>query len=168
MIGLNLCPFAQRPFFSDTIRYVVSSARGGDDLLKDLRAELTLLATTAPQSIETTLLIHPHAFQDFLDYNDFLDDAESLVNQLGLEGTLQIASFHPAYQFAGTEPEDVENWTNRSPYPILHLLREESINQAASDPDELLRIPERNIETMRRLGKEKILEMLAKVREPRS
>jgi hypothetical protein len=165
VIGLNLCPFAQRVFSTDKIRYVVSDAHDDAALLKDLADELELLAASSSAGIETTLLIHPHVFADFLDYNDFLGDAEGLVSDLDFEGTIQIASFHPQYQFAGTEPGDVENYTNRSPYPMLHLLREAIISEVAADPEELLEIPRRNIETLRCMGKEKILEMLKAIHD---
>jgi hypothetical protein len=165
VIGLNLCPFAQRVFQAERIRYVVTDASEERTLLKDLAAELDLLASSAISRIETTLLIHPQAFGDFLDYNDFLDVAEQLVADLGLMGTIQIASFHPDYQFADTEPDAVENYTNRSPYPMLHLLREESVSDAADDPNELLEIPRRNIEVLRALGSEKFLEKLKTIKD---
>ncbi|MCI0638690.1 MAG: DUF1415 domain-containing protein [Gemmataceae bacterium] len=152
VIELNLCPFAKRVFDADTIRYSVSDARDEASLLVDLAAELKTLAATPIANVETTLLIHPHAFLNFLDYNDFLDPAEQLVADLGMEGVVQIASFHPEYQFAETDPDAVENYTNRSPYTMLHLLREESVSAVAGDPDELLEIPRRNMETLRRLG----------------
>jgi uncharacterized protein len=160
VIGLNLCPFAQRVFNADMIRYVVTDAEDERTLLKNLACELKALASSPISSVETTLLIHPRALGNFLDYNAFLDVGERLVEDLGLRGTIQIASFHPDYQFAGTDPDAVENYTNRPPYPMLHLLREESIAKVASDPDELIEIPRRNIETLRGLGKEKVLERL--------
>jgi hypothetical protein len=163
VIGLNLCPFARRVFEADTIRFVVSDARDGTALLKVLAGELTSLTTAPAACVETTLLIHPHALAAFLDYVDFLDTAESLVGDLGLRGVMQIASFHPEYQFAGTRPDDVENFTNRSPYPMLHLLREDSISAVAADPEALLEIPRRNGATLRSLGREKLLEMLKAV-----
>lgn len=156
VIGLNLCPFAQRVFDADRIRYVVSDARDEAALLQALADELQILASTPIDIIETTLLIHPRVFADFLDYNDFLDSAERLIDDRGFEGEIQIASFHPNYQFADTEPEAAENYTNRSPYPMLHLLREESISAIADDPDRLLEIPQRNIETLRALGRDAI------------
>ena len=165
VIGLNLCPFARRVFEADLIRYVVSEATSESALLQDLTFELQALASTSPSQVETTLLIHPHALADFLDYNDFLGDADELLDQLGLTGTLQIASFHPAYQFAGTEPDAAENYTNRSPYPMLHLLREESLTQVADDPEELAEIPRRNIATMNKLGRAWMLEKLQALAE---
>ena len=164
VIGLNLCPFAQRVFDADTIRYAVSFATDEADLLKRLADEAVMLAATPVEAIETTLLIHPLIFGDFLDYNDFLDVAERRIADLDLDGILQIASFHPAYQFADTTADAVENYTNRSPYPMLHLLREDSISQVADDPDKLLEIPERNIETLRSLGLARILEKLSSIK----
>src|SRR5260370_18255694 len=134
VIGLNLCPFAQRVFNAGVIRYVVSDAQEELDLLKDLGAELDHLASSPVTTVETTLLIHPRALERFLDFNDFLDRAERLVADLRLCGIIQVASFHPDYQFADTHPDAVENYTNRSPYPMLHLLREETIAAAANDP----------------------------------
>jgi uncharacterized protein len=160
VIGLNLCPFAERVFKAGKIRYVVSDAREDTTLLKDLADELETLASSPVSIVETTLLIHPHALRNFPEYNDFLSDGEGLIRDLGLRGTIQIAGFHPDYQFAGTDPDAVENYTNRSPYPMLHLLREESISEVASDPNALLEIPRRNVETLRDLGREKILEKL--------
>jgi hypothetical protein len=161
VIGLNLCPFAQRVFDADRIRYVVSDAGDESWLLTDLARELEALVAAPTSVVETTLLIHPLALGDFLDYNDGVGAAEELVANLGLQGTIQIASFHPDYQFAGTDADAVENFTNRSPYPMLHLLREESISAVADDPKALLEIPRRNMATLKSLGVEKIREMLA-------
>jgi hypothetical protein len=152
VVGLNLCPFARAPFIQGRIRYAVSHARDTDALLDDLCGELQSLAAADAADCETTLLIHPHVLGDFLDYNDFLDVADAAVETLKLDGVLQVASFHPHYQFADTGPDDVENATNRSPFPTLHLLREASVERAAeamSDPDEIYR---RNIDTLRKLG----------------
>jgi hypothetical protein len=165
VIGLNLCPFAERVFKADKIRYVVSDARDEITLLKDLAGELEALAAAPISRVETTLLIHPRVLGNFLAYNDFLDVGEQLLEDLGLRGTIQIASFHPDYQFAGTAPGALENYTNRPPYPMLHLLREESISEVPGDPNELLEIPRRNIETLRRLGREKILEKLKAIED---
>lgn len=154
VVGLNLCPFARAPFIQGRIRYAVSHARDTDALLDDLCGELQSLAAADAAECETTLLIHPHVLGDFLDYNDFLDVADAAVETLRLDGVLQVASFHPQYQFADTAAEDVENASNRSPFPTLHLLREASVERAAeamSDPDEIYR---RNIDTLRRLGRE--------------
>ncbi len=153
VVGLNLCPFARAPFVQGRIRYAVSHARDTDALLDDLCGELQSLAAADPADCETTLLIHPHVLGDFLDYNDFLDSADAAVETLKLDGVLQVASFHPHYQFADSAPDDIENATNRSPYPTLHLLREASVERAAeamTDPDEIYR---RNIDTLRKLGR---------------
>lgn len=156
VIDLNLCPFAARVFAGEKIRYTVSSATFEADLLQDLREELQFLSRTAPAVVETSLVIHPYVLSGFLEYNDFLDRAEDLLEQVGLRGILQIASFHPDYQFAGTLPDAVENYTNRSPYPMLHLLREESIDAVAGNPQELREIPRRNQAMLRRLGLQKV------------
>lgn len=154
VIGLDLCPFARAVHVRDQIRYVVSEAETPEALLADLIGELQALAAADPGEIDTTLLIHPRVLADFLDYNDFLGVAEAAVEDLGLAGVLQVASFHPRYQFAGTGPDDIENYTNRSPYPILHLLREESVERAVETFPDTSRIYEKNIETLRRLGRE--------------
>lgn len=160
VIGLNLCPFARKVFVDDTIRYTVSAATETEQLRSDLTRELRHLVDRPISEIETAILIHPGVLQDFLDYNDFLSDADELLESLGLTGVVQIASFHPQYRFAGTPPDAVENYTNRSPYPMLHLLREESITKVASDPAALDAIPVRNIETLRALGRKKIAKLL--------
>ncbi|HEY4591690.1 MAG TPA: DUF1415 domain-containing protein [Thermoanaerobaculia bacterium] len=154
VIGLNLCPFAKPVYARDQIRFVVTEAETPEELLADLIDELQALATAEPEEVETTLLIHPRVLNDFLDYNDFLGVAEETVADLGLEGVLQVASFHPGYQFAGTEPDDVTNYTNRSPYPTLHLLREASVERAMAAVPDAAEIYERNMETLRRLGVE--------------
>jgi hypothetical protein len=154
VIGLDLCPFARAVYVRDQVRFVVSEAETTGDLLADLIRELRTLEAADPEAIDTTLLIHPRVLQDFLDYNDFLDVAETAVAELGLEGEIQVASFHPRYQFADTEPDDVENYTNRSPYPILHLLREASVERAVAAVPDASEIFEKNVETMRRLGRE--------------
>jgi hypothetical protein len=152
VIGLNLCPFAKAVHVKEQIRWVESPARDAQALLEDLVRELQFLAAADPEAVETTLLIHPHALNDFLDYNDFLDPADAAIEELGLAGVLQVASFHPDYQFAGTAADDVENLSNRSPHPMLHLLREDSIDRAVANFPDAATIYERNIETLRRLG----------------
>lgn len=152
VIGLNLCPFAKAVYVKQQVRFVLSAATSADALREELAAELALLAATDPEQTDTTLLIHPQVLGDFLDYNDFLDQADAVVAALGLEGDIQIASFHPDYQFAGTAIDDVGNCSNRSPYPMLHLLREASVERAVAafpDPDVIV---ERNIATLERLG----------------
>ena len=152
VIGLNLCPFAKSVYVKDQVRYAISEATDLEGVLTDLEAELQRLVEADPEQLDTTLLILPHALADFLEFNDATWFAERLLGQLGLEGTLQIASFHPQYQFSGTEPDDIENYTNRAPWPILHLLREASIARAADAFPDAADIYERNIETLRRLG----------------
>jgi uncharacterized protein len=152
VIGLNLCPFAKAVHARGQIRWVLSDATTPQALLETLGEELLLLRDAPADAIDTTLLVHPRVLTDFLDYNDFLDTADALVESLGLDGVLQVASFHPGYQFAGSAPDDVENFTNRSPYPTLHLLREGSVSRAVEtfpDPDVIV---ERNVETLRQLG----------------
>jgi hypothetical protein len=152
VIGLNLCPFAEAAYRADRVRFFVSEQRSASGLLAELRAELIGLHEADPLHCETALLIHPWTLNDFLEYNDFLDVCDATVGELGLEGELQVASFHPRYQFAGTQSEDIENYTNRSPYPMLHLLREASVERAIAalgDTDEIYR---RNIRTLRDLG----------------
>jgi hypothetical protein len=152
VIGLNLCPFAKAVHVKQQIRYVVSQAQEAPALLDELRRELLWLAQADPAEVDTTLLIHPQLMQDFLDFNDFLHEAEALLDELGLEGVLQIASFHPRFQFAGTAIDDIGNFTNRAPYPTLHLLREASIDRAVEAFPEPEAIYEANIETLERLG----------------
>jgi hypothetical protein len=148
-------------FQGDLIRYVVSDSVDPESLRSCLAEELKALAAAPIETIETTLLIHPCVLQRFSDYNDFLTEADRLVKALGLRGVIQVASFHPEFQFANTEPDDVENYTNRSPFPMLHLLREESISNVAANPDELLEIPRRNVWALRRMGLEEMKKLLS-------
>ncbi len=152
VIGLNLCPFAKAPQVKGLVRYVASDAGDVDALLGELVDEMGLLASSPVDRVETTLLIHPRVLTDFLAFNDFLDVADSALAALGLEGVLQIASFHPDYRFAGSEPDDVANATNRSPYPTLHLLREASVDRAVTAFPEAEAIFEANVQTLRQLG----------------
>ena len=152
VVGLNLCPFAKSPQVKGRVRYVLSTARDGETLLAALIEEIERLVEASEDEIETTLLVHPHVLGDFLDYNDFLGIAEEAVAELGLEGVVQVASFHPQYCFAGTEPDAVGNATNRAPYPTLHLLREASIERAVDAFPEAATIYEANIAAMDRLG----------------
>lgn len=154
VIGLNLCPFAKAVHVKDQIRYVLSSATTTDELLEELASELLWLNDTDPALVDTTLIIHPQLLADFLEYNDFLDLADAAVDALGLEGELQVASFHPDYRFAGSAHDDPANCTNRSPCPMLHLLREDSVERAVAafpDPDAIV---DRNIATLDKLGVE--------------
>jgi len=154
VIGLNLCPFAKAVHVKKQIRYVVSDATTPEDLLEELMNELEVLAEAPSEQIDTTLLIHPHVLGDFLDYNDFLGVVDDAIEDMELDGILQVASMHPQYQFADTQPEDIENYTNRSPYPMLHLLREASIVRAVAAFPEAEQIFDQNIERLRSLGHE--------------
>ena len=158
VVDLNLCPFAGRELVKSRVRFAVTPAITEEQLLAALQAELELLSRES--SVETTLLVHPDVLRDFYDYNQFLSNAEGLLVQMKLEGVYQIASFHPDYQFAGTEPADVENYTNRSPYPMLHLIREESLERAIAGYKDVDQIPLRNSELMNTLGKEKLQQLL--------
>ena len=152
VIGLNLCPFAKAVYVKNQVRIVVSHATHLDGLLEDLDRELDFLATADPNEVDTTLLVHPTLLPDFLDFNDFMQLADAAVEEHELDGILQIASFHPQFQFEGTEPDDMGNYTNRAPYPTLHLLREASIERAVAAFPEAETIYERNIETLESLG----------------
>jgi hypothetical protein len=152
VIGLNLCPFARAVDVKDQVRYVATAAADAEALLRVLVDELQWLAGADPAEVDTTLLVHPRAFADFEDFNDFLELADAAVSELGLEGELQVASFHPDYQFADTEPDDVTNASNRAPYPTLHLLREASVDRAVAAFPEAEAIFERNMETLEKLG----------------
>lgn len=154
VIGLNLCPFAKAVHVKKQVRYVVSEAATPEELLEDLIREMEFLAAEDPDAVDTTLLIHPLVLQDFEAYNEFLDVADAALEELKLEGELQVASFHPDYQFADTDKNDISNYTNRSPYPTLHLLREASIDRAVEAFPEAADIFEKNIETMEQLGHE--------------
>jgi hypothetical protein len=158
VVGLNLCPFAKRELVKNRVRFVVTEATNEDQLLVALEAELDLLSSEA--SVETTLLIHPGVLQNFYAYNQFLNSADALLQQMKLESIYQIASFHPEYQFAGTEQADVENYTNRSPYPMLHLIREESLERAIASYPDVDNIPEQNRKLMESLGEIKMKELL--------
>lgn len=160
VIGLNLCPFARRPFDAGLIRFAVSDATDEAHLVTALDAELTHLVATPRAVVETTLLILPHALPDFLDFNDFVGVAEQLLASRKLTGVVQLAHFHPRYQFAGTEPDAVENYTNRSPFPMLHLLREVSVTEVADHAEFVAGIPDRNIALLRRMGLHAILSRL--------
>lgn len=152
VIGLNLCPFAKAVHVKRQVRYVVSDATSEEMLLADLLHELEALYDADPEQLETTLIIHPHVLNDFLDYNEFLEVADAAVSELELDGEIQVASFHPDYQFADSGPQDIENFSNRSPYPTLHLLRETSVAKAVAAFPDAARIYQHNIETLRALG----------------
>ena len=152
VIGLNLCPFAKAVHVKGQIRYVVSDATTPEALADELVHELEFLAEANAETVDTTLLIHPHVLQDFLDFNDFLDVADGIVDELELDGILQVASFHPQFQFENTELDDITNYTNRSPYPMLHLLREDSVDRAVAAFPEELAISDVNRVTLEKLG----------------
>jgi len=154
VIGLNLCPFARAEYVRNRVAFRVSAAASPEALLTDLESALRELVEAAPSSIETTLLIHPQVLQDFLDYNEFLGETEALLVRMELEGVIQIASFHPRYRFAGEDPADMSHFTNRSPYPTLHLLREDSVERAIRSGEPAEAIVARNLKTLRALGPE--------------
>lgn len=158
IVDLNLCPFAKREFVNNRVRFSVTDATTEEQLLIALQDEMKLLNDDL--SIETTLLIHPEVLQSFSDYNEFLSYVDALVVDLELEGVYQVASFHPDYQFADTEQNAAENYTNRSPYPLLHILREESLEQAIADYADVDQIPARNIALMNSMGEEKLKSLL--------
>jgi len=162
VIGLNLCPFAKAVYVKDQVRFVLSDATTPEALVEELAEELILLRDTPAEQIDTTLIVHPDVLTDFLEYNDFLDNADAAIEALDLQGILQVASFHPQYQFAGAAPDDVSNYTNRAPYPTLHLLREDSVERAVAafpDPDVIV---ERNIDTLDKLGIEGWMRLLGR------
>jgi hypothetical protein len=154
VIGLNLCPFARAVHVRKQIRYVISDASEADQLVRAITEELHYLHACDPAETDTTLLIHPWVLTDFIEYNEFLDVAELILDGMGLEGEIQIASFHPDYQFANTQRNDITNFTNRSPYPILHLLRESSIEKAVMAVPDTDAIYKRNIATLKQIGHE--------------
>jgi len=154
VIGLNLCPFAKSVHVKGQVRYVVSAAQTDNDLLDDLERELKFLAEAAPEEVDTTLLITPDVLTDFAEFTGFLDLVEVVLRTQGLVGTLQVASFHPDYVFADTAPDDITNYTNRAPYPTLHLLREASLSRATTAFPDAANIYQRNMETLRMLGLE--------------
>ena len=158
VIDLNLCPFAKREMVKNSVRFSVSEANTEEQLLFDMHAELDL--TAQDDAIETTLLIHPHVLGDFGAYNQFLALTDDLIQQMGLEGAFQVASFHPRYQFTETEPEDPENYTNRSPYPMLHILREASLEVAIAGHPDIGSIPMHNRQLMREMGSDKMKALL--------
>jgi uncharacterized protein len=152
VVGLNLCPFARAPLAQGRVRLRVSAATDAHALLDDLGAEAQRLMQVDAADVETTLLIHPHVFANFLDYNDFLDDVDALLAAFDLDGELQVAGFHPDYRFADSDADAIENATNRSPYPMLHLLREASIDAAIAAVPDTDAIYRRNIDTLQALG----------------
>ncbi|PCJ14680.1 MAG: hypothetical protein COB04_14635 [Gammaproteobacteria bacterium] len=165
VVGLNLCPFAKRELAKNRVRYCVSNAREQDQLLGDLEAEFKRL--DQQPEIETTLLIHPYVLEDFFLYNHFLALANDLLVQLDLEGIYQLASFHPEYQFGGTDPEDAENYTNRSPFAMLHIIREEGLALAIENYPDVDLIPENNIALLNDMGRDKLSDLLKECLAPK-
>ncbi len=154
VVDMTLCPFAKHEMLNNRVRFATTRATTEKQLLMSLQDELELL--NSDPSVETTLLIHPHVLQDFYDYNQFLSYADKLLLEMGLEGTYQVASFHPDYQFDGTNPDDAENYTNRSPYPLLHLIREASLESAIVEYPDVDQVPARNVALMNSLGHNKL------------
>jgi hypothetical protein len=152
VIGLNLCPFAKGVYAKGQLHLSVSEARTAEDLLTQLDLELDALVASDPAERDTTLLVAPYCLQEFMSFTDFLVLADRFLADKGLVGHIQIASFHPRFQFAGTEPDAIGNFTNRAPYPMLHLLREASIHRAVEAFGDTERIVEENIRTLERLG----------------
>jgi hypothetical protein len=152
VIGLNLCPFAKAVYHKRQIRYAVTAACSADELLAELAHELQTLERANADELDTTLLIHPLVMTDFIDYQFFLAEADALVKNLGVNGVIQIAGLHPGYEFAGSAPDDIDNYTNRAPYPTLHLLRETSVDRAVAAFPDAAEIFDKNIATLRRLG----------------
>ena len=165
VIGLNLCPFAKAVHAKGQVRYVLSDATTESALLAELGEELLLLRDAPADAIDTTLLVHPQVLREFLDYNDFLESADTLVAELGLDGVLQVASFHPDYQFEGTRSDDVTNATNRSPYPTLHLLREASVDRAVQAFGDTGQIYRNNVRTLQALGQEGWARLQTRIRD---
>jgi len=152
VVGLNLCPFAKAVMAKGQVRYVVTELSDPEQVLLLLQSEMKTLVDADPNTLDTTLLIAPFLLPDFLDFNEFLFDCEAVLRGLDLEGVLQIADFHPAYQFAGTSADDVENLTNQSPYPTLHLLREDSVSRAVESFPDAAMIYDRNTALLREMG----------------
>ncbi|MEE4249642.1 MAG: DUF1415 domain-containing protein [Alcanivoracaceae bacterium] len=154
VMEMNLCPFAKYEMLNNRVRFVTTTAITEEQLLMSLQEELQLLDNDP--SVETTLLIHPNVLQDFYDYNQFLSYADKLILEMGLEGIYQVASFHPDYQFGGTDFDDAENYTNRSPYPLLHIIREASLERAIAEYPDVDQVPARNVALMNSLGRDKL------------
>ena len=158
VVGLQLCPFAKTELDRNRVHFLYTAAESESELLEALAIEVNRMNTECPE--DTSLLIHPEVCQDFSDYNQFLSSAEMMLGDMGMEGVYQIASFHPQYQFAGTQPEDAENYTNRSPYPMMHIIREEVLEIALKSLENPEEVPARNIELLKSLGTEKMKQML--------
>ncbi|OFE12978.1 hypothetical protein PHACT_07375 [Pseudohongiella acticola] len=168
VVGMNLCPFARQPVEGGRVKIVVSEARDNEALLEALQSQLEWLDAQPPTSTETTLVVIPQMLGDFLDFNDFLDLADALLEEFGWVGQFQFATFHPNYQFAGTLPGDAENFTNRAPWPTLQLLREDSLEAVLANYPDPEQIPERNIDAMEELGSAKLADLLQECRDKSS
>ncbi len=168
VVGMNLCPFARQPVEGGRVKIVVSEARDNEALLEALQSQLEWLDAQPPASTETTLIVIPHMLGDFLDFNDFLDLADALLEEFGWVGQFQFATFHPNYQFAGTLPGDAENYTNRAPWPTLQLLREDSLEAVLANYPDPEQIPEHNIDAMEELGSAKLADLLQECRDKSS
>ena len=168
VVGMNLCPFARQPVEGGRVKIVVSEARDNEALLEALQSQLEWIDAQPPASTETTLIVIPHMLGDFLDFNDFLDLADALLEEFGWVGQFQFATFHPNYQFAGTLPGDAENYTNRAPWPTLQLLREDSLEAVLANYPDPEQIPERNIDAMEELGSAKLADLLQECRDKSS
>ena len=161
----NFCPFAHKPFRNDTIRYSVCMADEPEGVVETFIEELLTLRDGNREELETTILVTPNCFAKFEDYNQFLDIADELIEQLHLEGQIQVASFHPDYQFADLELDDVRNYTNRSLYPTFHLILEDSIDEARESYPDVHVIPENNMKLLAEMGLEEAQRQLAACRE---
>ena len=167
VLGLKLCPFAAEPLRAGRVRVCVSDATGEAALLDELQRELQRLAAASPLELETTLVAIPKMLDAFFEFNDFLDAVNSLLVRGGWEGEFQVASFHPRYQFEGTQPDDIENHTNRSPVPVLHILREASVEAALAAHPDPERIPRDNIRRLRTLSAAQRQRLLGDIGEVR-
>ena len=159
VIGLNLCPFAKKPYVSKQIRTFIDESSSENELLETLYYEFKHLEQTDSQQLETTLVVIPNLLSDFYDYNQFLDEVDALIKNNDWLGIFQVASFHPQYQFAGTQPNDAENLTNKAPYPIIHLLREQSMEKALERYPNPERIPEDNIHSVTQLSNKQVQQL---------
>lgn len=162
VVGLNLCPFAKPVIKANGLRYALTQSVADDALIAFFLAELELISNADEVTIATSLVIYPNALGDFYDYLDFLAQCEELLVRAGLSGEFQVASFHPDYLFAGVGEEDVSHWTNRSPFPMLHIIREAQMSRVLANHPNPDSIPERNIELLREMGKEAILRLTTK------
>lgn len=160
VVGWNMCPFAGPVVKKQLHRVRYTEATTEDELFREFLVDLETLYTSTPEALETSMLVHPHVLQDFLDYNDFIGVAEAGIARVGLEGIIQVASFHPGYLFAEVDPGDISHYTNRSPYPMLHLIREESVSKAVAGYPDIEEVAPRNIARLKAEGFEKLRALL--------